>query len=36
MKAHTFSATPTPADSLSPKLLTIARIARKEILTSKS
>ena len=33
---HSFSATPTPAEAMTPKLLTIAAIARKEMLTSTS
>ena len=36
MNAHTFSATPTPADAVTPSVLTIARIIRKEMLTRKS
>ena len=36
IKAHTFSATPTPAEAITPIELTIARIIKKEILTNKS
>ena len=36
IKAQTFSATPTPADAITPRQLTIARITRKEIPTRKS
>ena len=36
MKAQTFSATPTPADAVTPSVLTIARITRNDTLTRKS
>lgn len=36
MNAQTFSATPTPADATTPMPFTIARIIRKEMLTSRS
>ena len=36
MKAQTFSATPTPADAVTPRELTIARMIRNERLTMKS
>lgn len=36
MKAHTFSATPTPADAVTPMELIIARMIRNEMLTSRS
>ena len=36
MKAHTFSATPTPADAVTPMELTIARMIRNEMLTRRS
>ena len=36
MKAQSFSATPTPAEAITPMELTMARITRKEMLTSRS
>ena len=36
MKIHTFSATPTPADSIKPSPFTIAAITRKDTPTSNS
>ena len=36
MKAHTFSATPTPAEGTTPRALTMACMTRKDMLTSRS
>ena len=36
MKPHSFSATPTPAEAMTPRPLTMAAMARKETLTSTS
>ena len=36
MKAQTFSATPTPAEAIRPRVLTMARITRKDRPTSRS
>ncbi len=36
MKAQTFSATPTPAEAISPRAFTMARITRNDSPTSKS
>ena len=36
MKAHTFSATPIPAEGMTPRELTIACMIRKEMPTRKS
>ena len=36
MNAQSFSATPTPAEAMTPSELTMAKITRKEMLTSSS
>ena len=36
IKPHSFSATPTPAEGITPREFTIAVMARKDMLTSKS
>ncbi len=36
MKAHTFSATPTPAEAMSPSRFTMAKMMRKDSPTSRS
>ena len=36
MKAQTFSATPTPAEAISPSVLTMANTTRKDSPTSRS
>ena len=36
MKPHTFSATPTPAEAISPSALTMARMTRNDNPTSRS
>lgn len=36
MNPHSFSATPTPAEGITPREFTIAVMARKEILTRRS
>ena len=36
MKAQSFSATPTPAEAISPSELTMASMTRKDTLTSRS
>ena len=36
INAHTFSATPTPAEAMTPIEFTIARMIKNEMLTSRS
>ncbi|MFR0957841.1 MAG: hypothetical protein ACLSFA_19680 [Roseburia inulinivorans] len=36
INAHTFSATPTPAEAMTPVEFTIARMIKNEMLTSRS